>query len=66
MRMGFLSRTEDRSRVQMGHAPHVLAVISNLALGLFMRLGYTSAPGARRHLVDHLDEAVNLVLQTLH
>jgi predicted transposase YbfD/YdcC len=57
---------EDRSRVQIGHAPHALAVINNLVLGFFARLGYTSAPEARRHLAAHLDEAVNLVLQALH
>jgi predicted transposase YbfD/YdcC len=57
---------EDRSRVRVGQAPHALAVINNLVLGLFARLGYTSAPEARRHLAAHLDEAVNLVLQALH
>ena len=57
---------EDRSRVQMGHAPHALAVINNLVLGLFARLGYTSAPEARRHFAAHLDESVNLILQARH
>lgn len=54
---------EDRCRVRTGQAPHVMAVINNLVLGLFARLGYTSAPEARRHLDAHLDEAVNLILQ---
>jgi len=54
---------EDRCRVRRGKAPHALAVINNLVLGLFARLGYTSAPEARRHFAAHLDEAVNLVLR---
>jgi len=54
---------EDRCRVRTGHAAHAVAVINNLVLGLFARLGYTSAPEARRHFAAHLDEAVNLVLR---
>lgn len=54
---------EDRCRVRTGQAPHALAVINNVVLGLFARLGYTSAPEARRHFAAHLDEAVNLVLR---
>jgi predicted transposase YbfD/YdcC len=57
---------EDRSRVRTGYAPHALAVVNNLVLGLFARLGYTSAPEARRHFAAHLDEAVNLILQAQH
>ncbi len=57
---------EDRCRVRTGHAPQALAVINNLVLGLFARLGYTSAPEARRHFAAHLDEAVNLILQAQH
>jgi hypothetical protein len=52
--------------VRTGHAPQALAVINNLVLGLFARLGYTSAPEARRHLAAHLDEAVNLILRAHH
>jgi predicted transposase YbfD/YdcC len=54
---------EDRCRVRAGQAAHALAVINNLVLGLFARLGYTSAPEARRHFAAHLDEAVKLVLR---
>jgi len=57
---------EDRCRVRTGHAPQALAVINNLVLGLFARLGYTSAPEARRHFAAHLDEAVNLILRAHH
>ncbi len=57
---------EDRCRVRTGHAAHAMAVVNNLVLGLFARLGYTSAPEARRHFAAHLDESVNVVLQALH
>lgn len=57
---------EDRCRVRTGQAPHALAVINNLVLGLFARLGYASVPEARRHFAAHLDEAVNLVLKAPH
>lgn len=54
---------EDRCRVRRGQAAHVLAVINNWILGMFARLGYTSAPEARRHFAAHLDEAAHLVLR---
>jgi hypothetical protein len=54
---------EDHCRVRRGHAPRVLAVINNWVLGMFARLGYTSAPEARRHFAAHLDEAAELVLR---
>jgi predicted transposase YbfD/YdcC len=54
---------EDRGRVHQGHAAHAVAVINNVVLGLFARLGYTSAPEARRHFAAHLDEAVALILR---
>jgi predicted transposase YbfD/YdcC len=54
---------EDRCRVRTGHAAHAMAVINNVVLGLFARLGYSSAPEARRHFAAHFNEAVNLVLR---
>jgi predicted transposase YbfD/YdcC len=57
---------EDRSRVRIGQAPQACAIINNLVLGLFARLGYTSTPEARRHFTAHCDEAVGLVLQAQH
>jgi predicted transposase YbfD/YdcC len=56
---------EDRCRVRTGQAAHAVAVINNVILGLFARLGYTSAPEARRHFGAHFDETVNLVLRAL-
>ncbi len=43
---------EDRSRVRTGQAPQLLAAINNLVLGVVARLGYTSAPEARRHFAS--------------
>ena len=54
---------EDRSCVRTEHAALTQAVINNAVLGLFARLGYVSAPEARRHFAAHFDEAVNLVLR---
>jgi predicted transposase YbfD/YdcC len=56
---------EDRCRVRTGHAAHAMAVINNVVLGLFARLGYDSAPEARRHFAAHFNEAANLVLQAV-
>ena len=54
---------EDRGRIRQGHGAHVMAVINNVVLGLFARLGYTNAAEARRHFAAHFDEATNLVLR---
>jgi predicted transposase YbfD/YdcC len=54
---------EDRGRVRQGHGAHAMAVINNIVLGLFARLGYANAAEARRHFAAHFDEAVNLVLR---
>jgi len=59
-------QVEDRGRVQLGHAPQVLAAINNLVLGLFARLGYTCTPEGRGHFAAHVDEAVNLILHAQH
>jgi predicted transposase YbfD/YdcC len=56
---------EDRSRLRTGQAPHMLAAINNLVLGVMAHLGYTNAPPARRHFAAHLEEAVHLVLRAL-
>jgi predicted transposase YbfD/YdcC len=55
---------EDRGRIHQGHGAHMMAVINNVVLGLFARLGYSNVVEARRHFAAHFDEAVNLVLQT--
>lgn len=54
---------EDRGRIRQGHGAHVMAVINNVALGLFARLGYTCAAEARRHFAAHFDEATHLVMR---
>jgi hypothetical protein len=52
-------------RVRTGQALQLIAVINNVVLGIFARLGYTSAPEACRHFAAHLDEATHLVLRAL-
>jgi predicted transposase YbfD/YdcC len=54
---------EDRGRVRQGHGAHAMAVINNVVLGLFARLGYTNVAEARRHFAAHFDEATNLVFR---
>ena len=41
-----------------GQAPHVLASLNNLALGLLGRLGITKVAEAQRAFVYHLDKAL--------
>jgi hypothetical protein len=40
-----------------------MAVINNVVLGLFARLGYTNVAEARRHFAAHFNEATNLVFR---
>lgn len=54
---------EDHSRLRTGQAPHMIAAINNLVLGMMAQLGYRNAPQARRHFAAHLEEAVYLVLR---
>lgn len=53
---------EDHGRIRQGHGAHVMAVINNVVLGLFARLGYSNAAEARRHFAAHFDEAIKLIL----
>jgi predicted transposase YbfD/YdcC len=54
---------EDRGRIRQGHGAHAMAIINNVVLGLFARLGYTNVAEARRHFAAHFDAATNLVLR---
>lgn len=53
---------EDATRMTLGYAGQVLAIVHNLVLGLFKHAGFTSAPDARRHYEGHLLEPFNLLL----
>jgi hypothetical protein len=42
----------------MGHAPQMLAVLNNTALGLFARLGQANIAHARREFAYHFDKTL--------
>jgi predicted transposase YbfD/YdcC len=44
---------EDASQIKRGSAPQVMAVIRNIIVFLFKRLGHQSAASATRHYVCH-------------
>lgn len=46
---------EDHSQLRMGHAPHMLAVLNNIVLGLLARQGETNVAQARRAFTYHFD-----------
>ena len=52
---------EDWYHVRIGTAPHAMAVINNLGLGLIDRQDCRSVPEARRHYAANLDEAWELI-----
>ncbi len=54
---------EDRTRVKMGHAPRVMAILNNLTLGLIARQGSRFVPEARRKFAAQPQLALNLLLQ---
>ena len=49
---------EDHAQLRLGHAPEMLAVLNNLVLGLFARLGETNIAHARRQFAYHFDKAL--------
>jgi predicted transposase YbfD/YdcC len=49
---------EDDSQLRMGHAPHMLAILNNTALGLFARQGDTNLPHAQRTFAYQFDRAL--------
>jgi predicted transposase YbfD/YdcC len=54
---------EDRTRVKIGRAPRVMAILNNLVLGLIARSGIKYAPEARRKFAARPDLALDLILQ---
>ncbi|TMD30396.1 MAG: hypothetical protein E6J04_12730 [Chloroflexi bacterium] len=49
---------EDHAQLRMGHAPEMLAILNNIVVGLFARLGETNRAHARRDFAYHLDKAL--------
>jgi predicted transposase YbfD/YdcC len=56
---------EDWCHLKQGQAPHAMAVINNLIVGLPLRLGWTNLAEARRYFDAHPQEAQRLLLQRL-
>lgn len=56
---------EDRTRVKMGQAPRVMAILNNLVLGLVARNGSKYVPEARRMFAAQPDQALDLILQAV-
>jgi predicted transposase YbfD/YdcC len=52
---------EDASRVRKGSAPEVMAVLRNIIIFLFHRLGCKSAAAATRHYVCHPEESLKVL-----
>ncbi len=59
MRNGTLR--EDASSVKRGSAPQVMAVIRNLAVFLFKRLGHPSLASATRHYVCYPEKSLEVL-----
>lgn len=49
---------EDRSQLRMGHAPHVLALLNNTAIGLLGHLGQDNLPRVQRTFDYQFDKAL--------
>lgn len=49
---------EDHSQLRMGHAPHVLAILNNIVVGLVAHQGKTNLAEARREFAYHLERAL--------
>jgi predicted transposase YbfD/YdcC len=52
---------EDASRIRRGAAPQTMAVLRNIIVFLFHRLGHRSAAAATRHYVCHPDETLQIL-----
>ena len=52
---------EDCTRVKIGQAPRVMAILNNLVLGLIARHGVQVVPEARRKFAAQPDLALRLI-----
>jgi predicted transposase YbfD/YdcC len=53
---------EDWCHLRLGHAPHMMAALNNLVLGLLLRRGVKNVPEARRAYAANWPEALRLIL----
>lgn len=56
---------EDRTRVRIGQAPRVMAILNNLVLGLIARNDMKYIPEARRKFAAKPELALDLILQSV-
>jgi predicted transposase YbfD/YdcC len=56
------SLAEDAMRTRTGQAPHVLATLNNLALGLLARKGISNVAEAQRSIAYHLDRFLHQLI----
>jgi predicted transposase YbfD/YdcC len=52
---------EDASRIRKGSSPQVMAVLRNIVIFLFHRLGHKSAAAATRHYVCHPEKSLEIL-----
>ena len=52
---------EDASRIRKGAATQVMAVVRNIVIFVFHRLGHSSAAAATRHYVCHPEETLEIL-----
>jgi predicted transposase YbfD/YdcC len=52
---------EDASRIRKGSAAQVMAVVRNIVVFLFDRLGHRSATAATRHYVCHPEKSLEVL-----
>jgi predicted transposase YbfD/YdcC len=57
-----VSFDEDRSQVRTGNAPHVMASLRNIAIGLLRLTGWTNIAAAQRHHARNPPETVKCLL----
>lgn len=56
---------EDRTRVKIGQAPRVMAILNNLVLGLIARNGDRFVPEARRRFSAQPESALRLIIHAV-
>lgn len=54
---------EDASRIRKGSAPETMAVLRNIIVSLFKRLGHNNAAAATRHYVCHPERSLEILSQ---
>jgi hypothetical protein len=52
---------EDASRIRKGSSAQVMAILRNIIIFLFHRLGHKSAAAATRHYVCHPDKSLEVL-----